>query len=112
MDIHNPNWGWGALHSIPRLLRDPSSVYPKVGRLDHGRSGRLREMVVEPASAGIVIAITEMSNRDPAWTFWQRRLRVKAVSGGLPGHMCCSCKDQLLSLKRTHSDQSWERKEK
>lgn len=40
----------------------------------------------------------------PARPYWQRKWRVKEVSGGLPGHMCCSWRDPGLSLKRDHSN--------
>lgn len=44
------------------------------------------------------------SGREPAQPFWQMRWRVKVVSGSLPGHICCSWRNQLLSLKRDDSD--------
>lgn len=65
----------------------------------------MTEVVAELAMAEVVTAEGgSWSGSKPAQPFWQRKWRVKVVSGSLPDHMRCSWRNQLLSLKKDHSD--------
>ena len=89
------------MHGHPRA---PSICAPKMGGLDHGVVSWVR--VAEELVAGGSNSRKGggYSGPEQAQPFCQKRWRVKAVSGSLPSHVCPSCRDQLLSLRKDSSE--------